>query len=379
MLDFSTSRLSRRLELGASLAERVYAMIAEIDGVKNGWRLAGRLPNRTLERLVRSVIVTSTGASNRIEGNRLSDAEVEALYGQLRIKKFRTRDQQEVAGYLEVLESVFQNYREMSLGESLVLQLHRDMLRHSEKDERHAGIYKFGPNRVEAKDGPGQVVGIIFDPTPPHLVPKEMQELMAWYDWARDGNFRHPLILAANFLFEYLAIHPFQDGNGRTSRLLANLILLREGYEFAEVVSHEKCIESRKADYYLALNRTQRTWKTTAEDLSEWLVFFLEIIREQARGAIQILEDDGSEALLSEKQSELWRWARTVSEFSRRTAVESLGMPPRTIESIIKKLLALKKIERLGEGRSCRYRVKDASRVGSGWAQRKDGKNISPT
>ncbi|MCX6963358.1 MAG: hypothetical protein NTZ08_13070 [Verrucomicrobia bacterium] len=174
MLDFRTSRLSQRLELDASLAERAYAMIAEIDGVKNGWRLAGRLQARTLERLVRSVIVTSTGASNRIEGNKLSDAEVEALYSQLRIKKFRTRDQQEVAGYLEVLESVFQNHREMSVGESLILQLHRDMLRHSEKDERHAGIYKFGPNRVEAKDVTGQVVGIIFDPTPPHLVPKEM-------------------------------------------------------------------------------------------------------------------------------------------------------------------------------------------------------------
>ena len=96
MLDFRTSRLSRRLELEASLAERDYAMIAEIDGERKGWLLAGRLQARTLERLVRSVIVTSTGASNRIEGNKLSDAEVEALYSQLRIKKFRTRDQQEV-------------------------------------------------------------------------------------------------------------------------------------------------------------------------------------------------------------------------------------------------------------------------------------------
>ena len=361
MLDFRTSRLSRRLELGASLAERVYAMIAEIDGVRNGWRLAGRLQARTLERLVRSVIVTSTGASNRIEGNKLSDAEVEALYSQLRIKKFRTRDQQEVAGYLEVLESVFQNRREMSVGESLILQLHRDMLRHSEKDERHAGNYKFGPNRVEAKDATGQVVGIIFDPTPPHLVPKEMQELVEWYAWASEEKFRHPLILAANFLFEYLAIHPFQDGNGRTSRLLANLILLREGYEFTEVVSHEKCIEGRKADYYLALNRTQRSWKTASEDLSEWLVFFLEIVREQARGAIRILADDGSENLLSEKQWELWNWAHATGDFSRKTAVEALRMPPRTVESAIKKLLDLKKIERFGEGRATRYRLKAAS------------------
>jgi Fic family protein len=332
MLDFRASRLSRRLELDASLAERVYAMIAEIDGVRNGWRLAGRLQARTLERLVRSVIVTSTGASNRIEGNRLSDAEVEALYSQLRIKKFRTRDQQEVAGYLEVLESVFQNHREMSVGESLILQLHRDMLRHSEKDERHAGTYKFG-----------------------------MQELVEWYGWASEEKFRHPLILAANFLFEYLAIHPFQDGNGRTSRLLANLILLREGYEFTEVVSHEKYIEARKADYYLALNRTQRSWKTASEDISAWLVFFLEIVREQVRGAIRILVDDGSENLLSEKQWEVWNWVRATGDFSRKTAVAALRMPPRTVESAIKKLLDLKKIERFGEGRATRYRLKAAS------------------
>ena len=357
MEDWKEPRLSRRLALDSMVAEKIYAMIAEIDGVKNGWQLASRLQPRTIDRLSRSVIVTSTGASNRIEGNKLSDEEVEALYRQLRIKKFRTRDQQEVAGYLEALESIFQNYREMKLGESLVLQLHRDMLRHCERDVRHAGIYKFGPNRVEAKNAAGEVVGIVFDPTPPHLVQKEIQELMGWYGQATGENFRHPLILAANFLFEYLAIHPFQDGNGRTSRLLTNLILLRGGYEFAEVVSHEKLVENRKADYYLALNRTQRTWKNEQEDISAWLVFFLEVVRQQSREALEILSGDQIENLLSEKQIVLWQWANSTGEFSRRSAVEALGMAPRTVESIIKKLLDLKKLDRLGEGRATRYRL----------------------
>jgi Fic family protein len=187
-----------------------------------------------------------------------------------------------------------------------------------------------------------------------------MRELVAWYGQACEERFRHPLILAASFLFGYLAIHPFQDGNRRTSRLLANLILLREGYEFTEVVSHEKYIEGLKADYYLALNRRQRSWKTASEDLSEWLVFFLDIVREQARVAIRISADDGSENLLSEKQWELWNWARATGDFSRKTAVESLHMPPRTVESAIKKLLDLKKIEGFGEGRATRYRLKAA-------------------
>lgn len=357
MKNWKRSRLSRRLALDAKVAEKVYALIAGIDGVKTGWELASRLQPGTVDRLFRSVIVTSTGASNRIEGNKLSDSEVEALYGRLRIKKFRTRDQQEVAGYLEVLESIFQNYREMKPGESLVLQLHRDMLRHCAKDVRHAGTYKFGPNRVEAKNAAGKVVGIVFDPTPPHLVQKEMHELMDWHARAMEENFRHPLILAANLLFEYLAIHPFQDGNGRTSRLLANLLLLRAGYKFAAVASHEKLIEARKADYCLALNRTQRTWKTEREDISPWLLFFLETVRQQSLEALEILSGGQVENLLSQKQLALWRWANGAGEFSRKTAVEALAMPPRTVESIIKKLLDLKKLERMGEGRATRYRV----------------------
>ena len=341
-------------------------MISEIDAVKTGWKLTGKLLPQTIERLSRSVIVTSTGSSNRIEGNRLTDDAVEALYRNLRIRKFKTRDEQEVAGYLEMLELVFGNYAEIPIRESFILPLHRDMLKYSEKDARHKGQYKFGSNRVEAKDQGGKLIGIIFDPTPPHLVPKEMQELVDWYAWAVATKFKHPLILIANFVFEYLAIHPFQDGNGRTSRLLSNLMLLQQGYEFTSVVSHEKLIEANKADYYLALNKTQKKWKTKKEDISLWLLFFLRIIQAQARQALGILEGDYFEYLLSEKQLELWRWAATLpgDEFGRKAAVKALGYPARTVESIIKKLLNMKKLERVGEGRATRYRLASSSRTG---------------
>ena len=357
--DWGDFRLTRRLALPPDVVEPVYSMIAEIDAVKTGWRLTGRLLPQTIERLTQSVLVTSTGSSNRIEGNRLSDDEVEALYRNLRIRKLRTRDEQEVAGYLEMLELVFGRYRDIPLGESTVLQLHRDMLKYSTKDTRHKGGYKFGPNRVEARDRSGKVVGIIFEPTPPHLVQKEMQELMAWYAWATAGQLKHPLILIANFVFEYLAIHPFQDGNGRTSRLLTNLMLLQQGYEFTSVASHEKLIEANKADYYLALNKTQKLWKTRQEDISHWLLFFLRIVQGQARQAAGILEEDHFEHLLSAKQLELWRWASALPgrEFSRKTAMAALDFPARTTESIIKKLLELKKLERIGEGRATRYKV----------------------
>lgn len=352
--------MSKRLLLSPAAAEALYSAIAEIDAVKSTYVLTNMLLPQTVERLTHSVIVTSTGASNRIEGNRLSDVQVEALYRKMRIKPFRTRDEQEVGGYIEMLERIFENYRDIPITENQILQLHRDLLVYSEKDEGHKGRYKFGPNRVEAKDRSGKVVGVIFEPTPPHLTKKEMDELIAWYGWAQTEKFRHPLILIANFIFEYLAIHPFQDGNGRTSRLLTNLMLLQGGYTFASLVSHEKLIEETKAEYYLTLSKTQRTWNTKTEDVTPWLTYIFGIFRRQAKSAQALLESDQFEYLLSEKQLALWNWAQGIpgKQFSRGDAIDALGIAPRTVEQIIKKLLDMNKIEQLGQGRATRYRVR---------------------
>ena len=284
-------------------------MIAEIDTVKNTYSLTNRLLPQTLKRLTQSVIVTSTGASNRIEGNRLTDDEVEALYRNLRIKSFKTRDEQEVAGYIDMLARIFENHADMPVTENHILQLHQDMLAYSDKDQGHKGRYKIGPNRVEAKDQSGQVVGIIFDPTPPHLTATEMRDL--------------------------------------------------NGYAFTTLVSHEKLIETSKADYYLALNKTQRTWKSEQEDLSSWLLYLFEIFLKQARAAQQILESDQFEYLLSEKQLAFWQWAQSQGskEFNRGDAIKALGFPPRTIEQIMKKFLDMKKLQQLGQGRATRYRL----------------------
>jgi Fic family protein len=359
-MNWLTERLSRRLTFSPERTEAIFSILTEIDSVKMAFKLTGKLPSQTISRLTQSVIVTSTGASNRIEGNRLSDEEVDALYRNLRIRKFRTRDEQEVAGYLEMLELILGSYSEMKLSESLILQLHRDMLKYSDKDERQRGQYKFGPNRVEASDRSGNVLGVIFDPTPPHLTPKEMRDLVEWHGWADANAFKHPLIRIGNFIFEYLAIHPFQDGNGRTSRLLTNLLLLQQGYAFTALASHEKLIEERKADYYLALKRAQSSWKSDAEDIFPWLIYFLEIVKAQAAKALELIQQDRIENLLSEKQLALWHWAQSshAAEFSRKDAIEALQFPARTVEAIIKKLLDLKRLERIGEGRSTRYRIR---------------------
>lgn len=330
-MDWNKFRLTTRLNFSSELTENIYMMLAEIDGVKNSWQLTGKLLPQTIERLTNAVIVTSTGSSNRIEGNRLNDEQIKDLYKNLRIKKFRSRDEQEVAGYLETLTLVFDKYADIPINESSIRYLHHNMLKYSDKDARHKG----------------------------HLVSKEINELLDWYAWAKHETNKHPLILAANFIFEYLAIHPFQDGNGRTSRLLTNLILLQQAYHFTSVVSHERLVELNKADYYLALNQTQTTWKTDLEDISPFLLFFLKIVRLQAQEAVNILEQDNIEYLLSEKQLALWQWACGLSknEFSRADAIKALKFPARTVEASIKKLLDLKKLERIGEGRATRYRI----------------------
>lgn len=358
-MDWQNFRLSKRLQLSGDVVEALYSRIAEIDAVKHVFRLTHRLLPQTIERLTQSVIITSTGASNRIEGNKLSDDEVEALYKSMRIKSFRTRDEQEVGGYLETLQTVFDNYADIAITEFSILHLHRTMLAFSEKNQWHMGRYKLSSNRVEAKDQGGNLVGVIFDPTPPHLTQKEMQELVGWFEWAISEKFKHPLILIANFIFEYLAIHPFQDGNGRTSRLLSNLMLLQQGYKFTSLVSHEKLVEQSKADYYLALNNTQKTWKSDEEDLSPWLLFIFDIFHKQAIEVQALLESGQFEYLLSEKQLQFWQWTQQQGEFSRKTAIDALGFAPRTVEDMTKKLLDMRKLERLGQGRATRYRVID--------------------
>ncbi len=357
-MEWQDFRIQKRLNLRSESIENIYHILSAIDAIKNSWKITERLLPQTIERLTRFVIVTSTESSNRIEGNRLTDIEFESLYKNLRVKKFKTRDEQEIAGYLQCLELVFSNYHDIPISESTVLQLHHDMLIFSEKDARHKEGYKFSSNRVEAKDASGNVVGVIFDPTPPYLVKKEIQELINWYLWAVRERIKHPLILIANFIFEYLAIHPFQDGNGRTSRLLTNLMLLQHGYLFTQIISHEKIIEVNKVDYYLALNKTQSTWKTDNEDITAWLEFFLKVIQPQSNQALKIIEGDNIDYLLSEKQLTLWNWANQLgATFSRKDAITALGFPPRTTESIIKKLFDLKRLEKLGQGKATRYKI----------------------
>jgi Fic family protein len=261
----------------------ILSLVAEIDEFKGAWRALGTLAPERLSALRRVATIESIGSSTRIEGSRLSDQEVARLISNLEIKSFSTRDEQEVAGYAEVMEMVFVSWSDIPLTENHIKQLHQELLRYSEKDGRHRGDYKTSSNSVAAFDAEGNQVGIVFETASPFETPGRMSELVTWFNDTVQDERLHPLLAIGIFVVVFLAIHPFQDGNGRLSRVLTTLLLLHAGYLFVPYSSLESIIEASKEGYYLALRRTQGTIGTEAPDWAPWIEFFLKAMQRQVR------------------------------------------------------------------------------------------------
>lgn len=259
----------------------IVQLIGEIDEFKGAWRSLSNISPERLAKLKKIATIESIGSSTRIEGASLSDDQVEALLLELQTSSFRSRDEEEVAGYADAMEFIYENWQNMPFGENQIKQLHRILLKHSQKDDRHRGNYKTVPNHVEAFDSYGKSIGIVFKTASPFDTPFKMTELAAWTDERLRHKDLHPLIVAAIFAVQFLAIHPFQDGNGRLSRIVTTLLLLRMGYTYVPYSSLESVIEANKEQYYLALRRTQGTLENAEPDWEQWIVFFLQTMQKQ--------------------------------------------------------------------------------------------------
>ncbi len=265
------------------ITPEVLSLIAELDEFKGAWKALGTLAPERLSALRRVATIESVGSSTRIEGSKLSDKEVERLLSNLEIKKFATRDEQEVAGYAQVMETVFAHREAIDITENHVKQLHRDLLIHSAKDERHRGDYKTNPNNVMAFDAEGNEIGIVFETATPFDTPRLMTELVNWTKAALDQGHLHPLLIIAVLIVVFLEIHPFQDGNGRLSRVLTTLALLRSGYAYVPYSSLESAIEQTKESYDIALRRTQGTIRSDTPEWEPWVIYFLRALQQQKR------------------------------------------------------------------------------------------------
>ncbi|MFA7653416.1 MAG: Fic family protein [Candidatus Magasanikbacteria bacterium] len=265
-------------------------------------------------------------------------------------------DVQEVKGYYELLNNILDSWKHIRFNENAIKHFHKELLKYVEKDKQHRGEYKKQENRVHMVNEAGESVGVLFDTTPAYLTPKEMRELVEWTMSALENKTYHPLLTIGNFLIEFLNIHPFIDGNGRISRVLTNLLLLKNGYEYMLYISHEKLIEDNKPKYYIALRRSQKTIKKDNEDVTPWLNFFLDIVLEQSKRAVDLLSKENIEKILSPKQLAVWQYLNTVTEASPAEMSKAAKVARPTINQALDKLLRLKKVERIGLGRTTRYK-----------------------
>jgi Fic family protein len=338
------------------ITPEILSLIAEIDEFKGAWRAIGRIAPERLSSLRRVATIESIGSSTRIEGAKLSDRDVERLLLNLQIGSFTTRDEQEVAGYAEIMNTIFSHWENIPSTENHIKQLHRDLLIHSGKDERHRGAYKTLNNHVEAFDENGKSLGVVFATAAPFDTPRLMAELVSWVRAREEAKDLHPLLIIAIFIVVFLEIHPFQDGNGRLSRVLTTLLLLRAGYSYVPYSSLESVIEQSKEGYYLALRRTQGTIRTSKPDWNPWLEFFLRALHQQKRRLEKKIEREriilGD---LPELSVQILELARERGRVSVAEVAKVTGISRNTVKVHLRTLADQGHLTRHGAGRGAWY------------------------
>lgn len=339
------------------VSQDILQLISELDEFKGQWLSLKNMSPERLQQLRKVATIESVGSSTRIEGARLSDVQVETLLSNLTSTLFKTRDEQEVAGYAEAMDLVFQAYEDLHLTENHIRQLHQQLLRHSNKDERHRGSYKTLPNHVVAKDLQGHEIGIVFETATPFDTPRKMEELIKWTVKAISETSMHPLLIIAVFNVVFLAIHPFQDGNGRLSRILTTLMLLRAGYDYVPYASLESVVEDNKELYYKALRRTQSTLKQDVPDWLPWLGFFLRCMKKQKSNLTAKIEKGQGkfDTNLATLSLEILELLKTNERLTIAEIVKLTGANQNTLKVRLRELVNSDRVKRYGKARATWY------------------------
>ena len=338
------------------ITPEILSLVSGIDEFKGAWRTMGTLAPDRLSALLRVATIESIGSSTRIEGSKLSDRDVERLLSNLQIQKFSTRDEQEVAGYAKVMEMVFTSWQDIALTENHIKQLHRDLLVYSGKDEWHRGNYKTSENSVVAFDESGSQLGVVFQTATPFDTPRLMTELVTWFVQERAVRRIHPLLLIGIWAVVFLEIHPFQDGNGRLSRVLTTLLLLQSGYAYVPFSSLESVVEQSKDAYYLALRQTQGTIRSAEPDWQPWLLFFLRALAEQVRRLNHKVERERLVfATLAELSLQIVEFARGHGRVTMAEAMKLTGSSRNTLKQHFRALVVRGHLRAHGAGRGAWY------------------------
>jgi len=347
------------MEVKITITPEILQLIAQIDEFNGRWQALGAISRDTLTQLRKTATIESVGSSTRIEGSKLTDTQVETLLAKVAIQQFTSRDEQEVAGYAKAMDLVFNAWDDLLISDRHVKQLHQIVLSYSTKDERHRGSYKTLDNHVAAFDAGGNQVGVVFQTASPFETPKEMEILLNWFGEAENTNEPHRLIRIAVFVVRFLAIHPFQDGNGRLSRVLTTLMLLRSGYSYVPYASIERIVEENKASYYRSLRTTQTSFFTEETDWNSWILFFLKTLWKQCTVLRRKVENHQviQSANLTPISLDILKLFEDHQYLTNREIVALLQSNRNTIKSALSLLVSEKLLSKEGKGRSVRYTI----------------------
>ncbi len=340
------------------ITPEILSLIAEIDEFKGAWQALGLLEPERLLALKKVATIESIGSSTRIEGSDLSDQDVEKFLSNLKIRSLKTRSEQEVAGYAKLMEFIFQSWENIRINENHIKQLHRDLLCYSKKDAYHRGKYKTSSNKVIAFDKKGKQIGVIFKPATPFNTPRLMKELVVWIKETLETQSIHSLLAVAIFIVVFLQIHPFQDGNGRLSRILTTFLLLCSGYTYVPYSSLENIIEQNKKGYYLALRKTQKTIYAKNPNWQPWVVFFLRALQKQMKQLMKKIEYE--KTILSDLPTlsvKILEYAKEHGRVTIGNMIKTTDISRNTLKEHFRALIKKRRLIKYGHGRGVWYRL----------------------
>ncbi len=329
-------------------------MLSKIDRFDANWSAIERVEgDENLKYLKTIATIRSAGSSTRIEGSIMDDDRVASLLEDIAIQKFEDRDTQEVAGYFNVLELIAESFNVIAVNINDIKNMHNILLKYSIKDEWHRGDYKKHSNVVEANflDGSRQVIFRTTDPG--YATDDAMRNLLVWY---HEENDVHSIIKIALLTYEFLSIHPFQDGNGRLSRLITNLAMMQNGYTWIQYVSFEHEIENRKSDYYRILRHCQA--QRPHEDVTEWVTFFLSCVITIQNALMEKIDSFSyTNPSMTAKEKVIYNFIAHYPATNSSAIASSLKLNLATIKKILANMIDQKLLLKSGVGRGTVYTV----------------------
>lgn len=341
-MDSLEKRVLNRTKISAELTFK----LGQIDEMKGRWLASLEMDPKILEGLKASVIVFNSSASARIEEVKILDKDLlHALKGRNHLTKgnHSEHDFKEAKGNAFLLGIIFSNYHSLKISEEEILNFHKLLYKFSEKNHGHAGRYKNSDNVLGEKRDDGKV-SVVFETSAPYLIPAKISELCSWYNTEIKKNEIHPILIILNFIYEFLTIHPFRDGNGRLSRALTELLLLKNGYNYVKFIQLDPLIEKTSINYYTSLRNSQISYGKENEDIFPWINYMIEVLDEQARQARKVLEDKLPHNTLDDLQREVFELFMTGETLS--LADIDLRLRDEVPENILRKIIS--KLRKIG-------------------------------